>query len=267
MKTILLADCTDLLPAGETAPVAKPMIEVAGRPVITRVMDIYSRFGYTDFIVSTCHKALEVKQFFTNYHLMANDVRVSIDTGKVELRPTHGAGWTVSVVDTGLYNSSSGQLRMLRDWVGNETFMVSYADGLGNIDIQALIDFHYSHGKLATVTAVRPPARLGGLELRNNRVTSFSNRLHSHDAWINGGFFVFEPSVFDYLTDDQEPLESSPMSQLSLDGELMAMRHFGFWHPMDTLNDRRILSRYCMADIPPWLDFAPPHLRPVMHGQ
>ncbi|HMQ41476.1 MAG TPA: glucose-1-phosphate cytidylyltransferase [Paracoccus sp. (in: a-proteobacteria)] len=255
MKTILLAGGNDTLPAEEASTIPKAMVDIGGRPILTRVMEIYSRFGHSDFIVATGHQSVTIKQFFANYHLMANDIRITLDTGKIKLRPSHGAGWEVAVVDTGAYTSDSGRVRLLRDWIGDETFMVAYADGLGNVDIGALLDFHREHGKLASVTAVRPQARLGGLELLNCRVTALTGTLRGEDSWINGGFFVFEPTVFDYLVDDQEPLEGAPLAQLAQDGELMAFRHYGFWHPMDTIRDRRFLSRHCTAQTPPWLQF------------
>lgn len=259
MKTILLAGASDSLPAEDAATVPKAMLEIGGRPIVTRVMEIYSHFGHTDFIIASGHQSVLLKQFFANYHLMANDIRVSLDTGKIKLRPNHGAGWEVAVVDTGAYTADSGRVRLLRDWVGEDTFMVGYADGLGNVDIGALLDFHRSHGKLASVTAVRPPARSGGLDLLDSRVTAFTDSLHGNDSWINGGFFVFEPAVFDYLVDDHEPLEGAPLSQLAQDGELMAFRHYGFWQPMDTMRDRRRLTGLCTGGTPPWLQFeAPP---------
>lgn len=256
MKTILLAGCSDSTPV-EAGSNHKPksMIEVGGRPILTRVMDIFAHFGHTDFIVSTGGESVLMKQFFTNFHLMANDVVVSIDTGEVELRPAIGAGWKVGVIDTGTATASSGNLRRVRDWIGDESFMVAYSDSLGNIDIDALLEFHTSHGKLATVTAVRPIARSGGLELFDNRVTAFTETVRRDETWINGGFFVFEPAVFDYLVDDQVPLERAPLAQLAMDGELMAYRHYDFWHPMDTMRDQRLLSKYCAEEPPPWLRF------------
>lgn len=255
MKTILLAGSNDGFLTEDSTSMPKAMADIGGRPVLTRVMEIYARFGHTDFIVATGHQSVAVKQFFANYHLMANDIHVSLDSSKIKLRPTHGAGWEVSVVDTGLYTSDSGRVRLLRDWIGDETFMVAYGDALGNVDISALMEFHQDHGKLASMTAVRPPARSGGVEMMNSRVTGFTPTLRSADSWINGGFFVFEPTVFDYLVDDQEPLEGAPLSQLAQDGELMAFRHYGFWHPVDTIRDRRMLSGHCMAVTPPWLQF------------
>lgn len=258
MKTILLAGGNDTLPAEEAITTPKAMVDIGGRPILTRVMEIYSKFGHTDFIIATGHQSITIKQFFANYHLMANDIRISLDTGKIKLRPTHGAGWDVAVVDTGVHTADSGRVRLLRDWIGDETFMVAYADGLGNVDIGALLEFHQDHGKLASVTAVRPPARSGGLEMMNSRVTGFTPTLRNPDTWINGGFFVFEPTVFDYLVDDREPLEGAPLSQLAQDGELMAFRHYGYWSPMDTVRDRHILSSHCLSQTPPWLQFDRP---------
>ena len=255
MKTILIAGGLDSMPAEETSTMPKAMVDIGGRPLMTRLMDVYSHFGHSDFIVAAGHQAVAIKQFFANYHLMANDVRVAIDTGKIELHPTHGAGWTVSVVDTGLYSSNSARLCLLRKWIGTEPFMVAYADSLANLDIQEMLDFHTSHGKLATVAAVRPPARAGNLELLDTRVTAYTRTVRRSDTWINGGFLILEPAIFDYLIDDQIPLEAGPLSQLAQDGELMAYRHHGFWQPLDTVCDRKLLARHCTAEPPPWLRF------------
>lgn len=255
MKTILLAGGLGSRLAEETVSIPKPMVEVGGRPIIARVMDIYSHFGHQDFIVAAGYKAMMLKHFFANYHLIANDISVSADTGEIRLSPISAGGWNVSVVDTGAQTMTSGRIARLRDWIGDETFMVTYSDGLGNVDIAALIDFHRSHGKLATVTAVQPPARFGNIELVGDRVDAFTEKVRRHETWINGGYFVFEPGVFDYLVDDMEPLEQSPLTQLTQDGELMAFRHYGFWHPMDTIRDRNTLNDLCMRGTPPWLSF------------
>lgn len=255
MKTILIAGGLDAMPAEETCTLPKAMVDVGGRPLMTRVMDVYSHFGHTDFIVATGHQSVAIKQFFANYHLMANDMRVAIDTGKIDLHPSQGAGWTVSVVDTGIYSSNSARLCLLRKWIGAEPFMVAYADSLANLDVQEMLDFHTSHGKLATVAAVRPPARSGNLELLDARVTAFTRTVRRTDTWINGGYMIFEPAIFDYLIDDQVPLEAGPLAQLAQDGELMAFRHYGFWQPLDTVGDRKALAAHCTAEPPPWLRF------------
>lgn len=262
MKTILLAGATALDPADDEPRMPNAMVEIGGRPVITRVMDVFSHFGARDFIVAAGGRSIMLKQFFSNYHLLANDLTVNISSGRVELQPVDDVSWTVSVVDTGTYTSDSGRVRQLRSRIGAGTFMLSYADTLGNVDIDALLAFHRSHGKLATVTAVRPPVRSGALDMRGDRVVAYTRQLRGDDSWINGGYFVLEPEVFDYLVDDAAPLERAAMAQLALDGELMAYRHSGFWQPLDSARDRRLLNSFCTGDVPPWLRFdeAPPNV-------
>ncbi len=255
MKTVLLAGGLGSRLAEETVSIPKPMVEVGGRPIIARVMDIYSHFGHRDFIIAAGYKALLLKQFFANYHLIANDITVALDSGKMTLLPCSPGGWNVSVVDTGAHTMTSGRIRRLGDWLNNETFMCTYSDGLGNIDIDALLDFHRSHGKLATVTAVQPPARFGSIELQGDRVSAFTEKVHGQETWINGGYFVFEPGVLDYMVDDNEPLEQTPLTQMARDGQLMAYRHSGFWHPMDTVRDRNTLNSLCEEETPPWMRF------------
>ena len=255
MKVVLLAGGLGSRLAEETVRIPKPMVEVAGRPIMLHVMDIYDRFGFGDFIVACGYKAMLIKKFFQDLHLMNNDFTVGIGDGAMALRPTSKLDWNVSVVDTGLSTMTGGRIRRLRDWLGDEPFMVTYSDGVGNIDIQALVDFHRSHGKLATVTAVQPPARFGNLELSGDQVTDFTEKVRKRETWINGGFFVFEPGVFDYLSGDEEPLEKAPLTQIARDGELMAFKHHGFWHPMDTVRDRDTLEKLGSRDLPPWMDF------------
>lgn len=256
MKTVLLAGGLGSRLAEETVAIPKPMVEVGGRPIIARVMDIYSHFGHRDFVVAAGYKALLLKQFFANYHLIANNISVEVDTGEMKLIPSAPGGWNVSVVDTGAHTMTSGRIRRLKDWLTpEEPFFVTYSDGLGNIDIDALLKFHKSHGKLATVTAVQPPARFGNIEIRDGRVTAFTEKVRGFETWINGGFFVFEPGVLDYMVDDTEPLELGPLGQMARDGELMAYCHTGFWHPMDTVRDRNTLNGLCDEDPLPWLNF------------
>ncbi|WP_298908486.1 glucose-1-phosphate cytidylyltransferase [uncultured Aliiroseovarius sp.] len=255
MQTILLAGGLGSSLAEETVTIPKPMVEVGGRPIITRVMDIYSHFGHNDFIVAAGYKSLCIKQYFANYHLVANNITVSLDSGKMDFVPASPGGWNVSVVDTGPRTMSSGRIRRLKEWLRPGPFMVTYSDGLGNIDINALIEFHKSHGKLATITAVQPPARFGGIELDGERVEAFTEKVSQSDTWINGGFFIFEPEVMDYFVDDMEPLEQSPLRQMAQDCELMAFKHEGFWHPMDTIRDRNMLDDLCEEETPPWLRF------------
>lgn len=256
MKVVLLAGGLGSRLAEETVRIPKPMVEVNGRPIMLRVMDIYDHWGHHDFIVACGYKAMSIKAFFHDLHLATNDFTVGIGNGELSLRPTgEQVDWRVSVVDTGLNTMTGGRLRRLRDWLDNETFMVTYSDGVGNVDIQALLDFHKSHGKLATVTAVQPPARFGNLELNGDQVTEFTEKVLKYETWINGGFFVFEPGVLDYLPGDEEPLEQAPLTNLARDGQLMAYKHKGFWHPMDTVRDRDHLEKLAQSGTPPWMEF------------
>lgn len=255
MKTVLLAGGLGSRLAEETGIIPKPMVEVGGRPIILHVMDIYNHWGHHDFIVACGYKCMLMKKFFHDIHFMNNDFTIMADSGVVELRPSRSVEWNISVVDTGEHTMTGGRLRRLREWIGGEPFMVTYSDGVGNIDIEALLDFHRSHGGLATVTAVQPPARFGNLELSGTQVTEFTEKVLKHETWINGGFFVFEPGVLDYLTDDQEPLEQAPLTRLAQDGQLFAFKHTGFWHPMDTVRDRDHLNQLYASSNVPWLDF------------
>lgn len=256
MKVVLLAGGLGSRLAEETVRIPKPMVEVAGRPIMLHVMDIYDHWGHHDFIVACGYKSMSIKTFFHDLHLMANDFTVGIGNGELALKPTRKVDWRVSVVDTGLNTMTGGRLLRLREWLDDETFMVTYSDGVGNVDIEALIDFHRSHGKLATVTAVQPPARFGNLELDGDQVTEFTEKVQKYETWINGGFFVFEPGILDYLPGDEEPLEQTPLTNLARDGQLMAFRHKGFWHPMDTVRDRDQLEKLAQSGTPPWMDFA-----------
>ena len=254
--------------------IPKPMVEIAGQPVMLHVMDIYSHFGHRDFILACGYKAQMIKRFFHDLYLMSNDFTVSLGDGGVSLapcaddlnsdaggsgtihtRPGNRGDWNISVVDTGTNTMTGGRLKRLREWIGNETFMVTYSDGVGNIDINALVEHHRRHGKLATVTAVQPPARFGNLELDGDTVTAFTEKVRRHETWINGGFFVFEPQVLDYIDGDAEPLERAPLTNLARDGQLQAFRHHGFWHPMDTVRDRDHLNGLAEDGIPPWFRF------------
>jgi glucose-1-phosphate cytidylyltransferase len=239
------------------------MVEVGGRPILLHVMDIYSYWGHRDFIVACGYKSIVIKRFFHDFYLMTNDLTVTLGNGATTLRPSINVDWGVSVVDTGETSMTGGRLLRLRQWLKSETFMVTYADGVGNIDLQGLIAFHRSHGRLATVTAVQPPARFGNLELDDNRVVEFTEKVQKFETWINGGFFVFEPGVLDYISGDEMPLEHAPLINLARDGQLFAYKHYGFWQPMDTVRDRDFLNTLYAAGAPPWLQFDIPASKAV----
>lgn len=255
MQVVLLAGGLGSRLAEETVRTPKPMVEVGTRPIILHVMDIYSHWGHRDFIVACGYKSMMMKAFFHGLHLMSNDFTVALGNGNTTLAPSRAIDWNVSVVDTGVATMTGGRLRRLRGWLKDETFMVTYSDGVGNVDLDALLAFHRAHGKLATVTAVQPPARFGNLELDGERVAEFTEKVQKHETWINGGFFVFEPEVLDYIRDDSDSLEHDPLVNLARDGELFAYKHKGFWHPMDTVRDRDHLERLADEVTPPWMRF------------
>jgi glucose-1-phosphate cytidylyltransferase len=255
MKTVLLAGGFGTRLAEHTDVTPKPMVHVGGRPMLWHIMNIYAAQGVNEFVVALGYKGEVIKEYFLNFYAFNNDISVDLARGTTTIRDGNQPDWKVHLVDTGLHTMTGGRLKRLRDWLDEETFMVTYSDGVGNIDINALIDFHKAHGKLATVTAVQPPARFGNLELEGGQVTAFTEKVRKHETWINGGFFVFEPGVFDYLPGDEEPLEQYPLTKLAQDGELMAYKHTGFWHPMDTVRDRDHLDKLASGDMPPWRDF------------
>jgi glucose-1-phosphate cytidylyltransferase len=255
MQVVLLAGGLGSRLAEETTRIPKPMVEVGGRPIMLHVMDIYSHWGHREFIIASGYKGMTIKQYFRDFHLLTNDFTVSLGSSSISLKPRQPLDWKVSVVDTGAETMTGGRLLRLKSWLRNETFMTTYSDGVGNINIEALIKFHRSHGKLATVTAVQPPARFGNLELDNGRVVEFTEKVRKHETWINGGFFVFEPGILDYIPGDREPLEMSPLANLARDGQLFAYKHHDFWHPMDTIRDREHLETLSASPRVPWLDF------------
>jgi glucose-1-phosphate cytidylyltransferase len=255
MQVVILAGGLGSRLSEETVRIPKPMVEVNGRPIMMHVMDIYSHFGFRDFVVASGYKSILIKKFFNDIHLMLNDITVSLADGKVVEKNSSTLNWNVSVVDTGAATMTGGRLLRLRDWLKKGTFMATYADGVGNVDIAKLLEFHKQHGKLATVTAVQPPARFGNLELDGSRVVEFTEKVQKHETWINGGYFIFEPGVLDYIPGDEEPLEMSPLANLARDGQLHAFKHYGFWHPMDTVRDRDTLEGHCEKGLPPWMAF------------
>lgn len=231
MKTVILAGGAGTRLAEETGVRPKPMVEIGGRPLLWHIMGIYASHGFDDFVVACGYKGEIIRSYFSGNH----------------------NGWKVSAVDTGLATMTAGRLRKLGPLLGQRTFMLTYGDGVADVDIKALTQFHRAHGKLATVTAVQPPPRFGGILLEGDRVARFTEKPQGGAGWINGGFFVFEAGVFDYLGDsDATMLEREPLERLAADGELMAYRHEGFWQPMDTLRERQLLESLWNEGRAPW---------------
>ena len=252
MKVVILAGGFGTRMQEETAARPKPMVEVGGRPMLWHIMHLYARHGLSEFVVALGYKAEMVRSYFANYRTATRDLTVRLADGTID---THGApreDWTVHLVDTGLETFTGGRVRRLREWIGNEPFCLTYGDGVSDVDIAKLIAFHNAHGKLATVTAVRPPARFGSLELDGDSVRAFAEKSQTSEGWINGGFFVLQPHVLDYIAGDSTLWEREPLERLAAEGQLRAFRHEGFWQPMDTLRDLHHLEALWTSGSPPW---------------
>ncbi len=238
----------------ETQLRPKPMVEIGGRPILWHIMKIYEQHGLKNFTLALGYKAEFIKDYFLHYHARLSDLTVGLKAGTVEYRNPTAEDWQVSLIDTGRDTMTGGRLLRLRPHlIDKGTFCMTYGDGVSNVDIGALLAFHRKHGKLATVTAVHPPARFGELQIAAGQVTNFMEKPQTGQGWINGGFFVFEPGVFDYLGDDTTILEKSPLERLAADGQLMAYEHHGYWQSMDTLRDRNILEEQWASGTPPWM--------------
>jgi glucose-1-phosphate cytidylyltransferase len=252
VKVVILAGGRGTRIAEESATRPKPMVEIGGKPLLWHIMAHYAGYGYKDFLVACGYKGELIKEYFRNAFLGSSDFVVELKDGSVQVLNPPVLDWRVGLIDTGLETMTGGRLRRLAGWIGRETFMATYGDGVADIDVRALLEFHRRHGKLGTVTAVRPPARFGGLVLDDGRVREFTEKSQTDVGWINGGFFVFEPGVFDYLEGDDTVLERAPLERLAADSELMAFKHTGFWQPMDTIRDREHLEALWNSGQAPW---------------
>ena len=252
MKTVLLAGGLGTRIGEETHNKPKPMVEIGGWPIIWHIMNHYAHYGYKEFVVALGYRGPVIKDFFLNYHRLNSNLRVDLSNGDVQTMEEFLRDWIVHLIDTGADSMTGGRIGRLRKYLDDGTFMVTYGDGVSDLDIEDLIRFHRSHGKLATVTAVRPMARFGGIELDSDQVVEFKEKPHTGEGWINGGFFVFEPGFLDYIDGDDCILEREPLERLAAEGELMAYRHSGFWQCMDTIRDRQLLEELWSGDAPPW---------------
>ena len=253
MKVVLLAGGLGTRLSEETTVKPKPMVEIGGKPILWHIMNIYSHFGCHDFLVACGYKGEIIKNYFSNFYIHNSDWVVDLRNGTQEVVHSLSSQWRVGVVDTGLNTQTGGRLLRLKKFIGDQTFMLTYGDGVGDVDIRRVAAFHQEHGKLATVTAVHPPSRFGCLVLDGKRVCEFSEKPQTEKDWINGGFFVFEPGVFDYLAHgDATVLERDPLDRLARDGELMAYCHTGFWQPMDTIREKQLLEALWESGKAPW---------------
>lgn len=251
MKVAILAGGQGTRLAEETEVRPKPMVEVGGRPILWHIMRHYDHYGFNEFVVALGYKGDYIKRYFAEYHGASRSMRVRLGTGEVEVHEDgFSEDWTVDLIETGRWTNTGGRIKRLSRVI-NETFFLTWGDGVSNVDLRALLDFHKSHGKMVTITAVHPPPRFGQLILDGDAVVEFSEKPLTKE-WINGAFFVCEPDVFDYIDGDETLFEKEPLEKLAANGELMAYRHAGFWQPMDTLRDRVLLDRLWDTDNPPW---------------
>jgi glucose-1-phosphate cytidylyltransferase len=252
MKTVILAGGLGTRLAEETTVRPKPMVEIGGRPILWHIMNIYAAAGFEDFVVALGYKGEFVKQYFLNFYALNNDVSLDLRRGFTTVHDGRQPAWRVDLIDTGVRTQTGGRIKRLRPWLGNETFLATYGDGLADIDIGALVQFHRRHGRLATVTAVHPPSRFGEIVLDGQQVVRFAEKPQIVAEWISGGFFVFEPAIFDYIRDDETPLEREPLERLAGEGQLAAYRHEGFWQAMDTLREKQTLEQLWESGAAPW---------------
>ena len=254
MKAVILCGGLGTRLSEETQAKPKPMVEVGGRPILWHIMKIYERYGLKDFVLALGYKGGMIKDYFLNYHARQSNLTVHLKNGQIDYSNPTAEDWQVSLIDTGANSMTGGRLLRLKPHLqSGGTFMLTYGDGVSDVNLSALLSFHRTHGRLATVTAVRPSARFGGMHIGDGQVRDFKEKPQSGEGWINGGFFVFEPAVFDYLKDDSTVLEQSPLESLSRDGQLMAYEHPGYWQCMDTVRDRDALQASWDSGRVPWM--------------
>lgn len=254
MKAVILAGGFGTRISEESGVRPKPMVEIGGKPILWHVMKLYSKYGINDFIILCGYKSNIIKEYFANYSLYKSDISFDFKENTTEIHKNGVENWKVTLVETGEETMTGGRIKKAAPYIGNEAFCLTYGDGVSNINIKKLIDFHKKQKVLATVTAVQPPGRFGALNLKkgSNKVISFREKPDGDGTWINGGFFVLEPAVFDYISGDNDTWEQEPMKKLARRGQLAAYRHSDFWHPMDTLRDKNVLEQMWQENRAPW---------------
>jgi len=252
MKVVILAGGFGTRLSEETDHLPKPMVQIGGREMLWHIMKGYAHYGMDEFVIALGYKGEVIKRYFLDYRYLNSSLSISLATGDTAVIDGEPLDWCIHLVDTGLETMTGGRLKRLTNWVIDGTFMMTYGDGVGTVDIDRLLEFHRSHGRLATVTAVRPPARFGGLEFDGDLVRRFTEKPQIGEGWINGGFFVLEPEVLNYIEGDQTMWEREPLERLAEDGQLVAYKHEGFWQSMDTLRDVRLLERLWQSNQAPW---------------
>lgn len=252
MKVAILAGGFGTRLAEETEIKPKPMIEIGGRPILWHIMKQYAHFGFSEFVIALGYKGEYIKRWMKDFSTLESDMTVNTKTGKIKVYEKEKTEWIVDLVDTGLNTLTGGRIKRLKPWLGDSTFMLTWGDGVSDVNLKDLLAFHRAHGRLATLTAVRPPARYGHLEFEGNQVNSFTEKPQTAEGWINGAFFVLEPGIFDYIDGDQTMWEHEPLTNLARDRQLFAYKHTSFWQCMDTLREKHILQTFWDSGSPPW---------------
>ena len=252
MKVVILAGGLGTRLAEETARKPKPMVEIGGRPMIWHIMNIYAAHGFKEFVVALGYKGEVIKDYFLNYHHRSRSLSVNLHSGEVNAHNGAGEDWTVHLLDTGAETQTGGRVKQAAEFIGREPFMLTYGDGVSNVDIGELIKFHKLHGRLVTMTAVRPSARFGQIAFDGDKVKKFEEKSQTSEGWVNGGFFVLEPEAIEYIDGDDIAWERQPMERLSQESQVMAYRHPDFWQCMDTLRDVQLLNTLWKGDMAPW---------------
>ena len=253
MKVVILAGGMGTRISEETVVRPKPMVEIGGKPILWHIMKIYSHYGFHDFIICLGYKGYMIKEYFSNYFLHMSDVTFDMRNNSMKVHQQNAEPWNVTLVDTGAETMTGGRIKRVAPYIGNETFMLTYGDGISDVDIKKLLEYHKNHHKLATVTATQPSGRFGALNLdASDKVASFQEKPAGDGSWINGGFFIFEPKVLDLIAGDDTIFEKEPLEQMARDRELVAYRHHGFWQAMDTLRDKNHLESLWQSGKAPW---------------
>jgi glucose-1-phosphate cytidylyltransferase len=252
MKVVILAGGFGTRLSEYTESIPKPMVVVGGKPILWHIMNTYAKFEHKDFYVAVGYKSEVIKEYFLNYRTLNSDFTVDLSNGGIVAHQQDIVDWKVTLVDTGLKSMTGGRVKRMQDFIGNEPFLLTYGDGVADIDLNELIKFHKSHGKMVTISAVHPSARFGELDINNNVITSFKEKPQVTQGWINGGYFVVEPEFFDLIDGDETILEKEPLEKVAKMGELMPYKHEGFWQCMDTKRDRDLLERLWHHDSAPW---------------
>lgn len=253
MKAVILAGGLGTRFSEETANKPKPMVEIGSKPILWHIMNIYAAHGITEFIIAAGYKAEVIKEYFLNFYAINNNITIDLAKGKTVVHDGKQPKWTVHIIDTGLNTMTGGRLKQLKPWLEDEEdFMFTYGDGLADIDIKALLAFHKSHNKLATVTTVRTPERFGRIGFQGDTIAEFYEKAKAAEGWINGGYFVLKPAVLDYIENDAAIWEREPVERLAHDGQLMGYRHYGFWSCMDTLKEKNSLEDLWNSGNAPW---------------